>query len=258
MILFQRAYGSDNGLPLVVLHGLFGQSDNWTTLARTWGEKFRVLTFDQRNHGQSPHAEDFSYRLMAEDLRESLDASGIDRINLLGHSMGGKTAMFFTLLYPERVEKLIVADIGPRYYAPHHQEILEALQSVRVESLQSRQEAETALLAGIPDFGTRQFLLKNLYRPETGGFAWRFNLGAIARNIAQVGEALPPEVITTETLFIRGGKSRYIMDADWPAIQIQFPEAKLETIDQAGHWLHAEQPVAFGHLVQQALESSPA
>ena len=247
MILFNRIYGE--GPQLVILHGLFGQSDNWTTLARTWSSHFRVVTVDQRNHGQSPHDTAFSYELMAEDLAETLDALNLESVNLLGHTMGGKTAMFFAQQFPHRISKLIVADIAPRFYAPHHGEIIEALKALPLESLKDRNSADAELTKGIPDFGTRQFLLKNLYRNDTGGFSWRFNLEAISTQISEIGKALPNAAVHLPALFVRGSKSKYITDEDQSDIAHQFGNATFATIPNAGHWLHAEQPEAFSKAV---------
>jgi pimeloyl-ACP methyl ester carboxylesterase len=252
MILFHRQYGE--GQPLVILHGLFGQSDNWTTLARAWSNRFNVITIDQRNHGQSPHDDAFSYELMAEDLAETLDALNLESVHLLGHSMGGKTAMFFAQKYPQRISKLIVADIAPRAYAPHHGEIIAALKDLPLEILKDRNSADSELAKGIPDFGTRQFLLKNLYRNNNGGFSWRFNLEAISAQILEVGKALPDDGILVPTLFVRGEKSRYITDQDQLEIAHQFAYVEFETISNAGHWLHAEQPEAFSKVVLEFLE----
>jgi len=248
MKLFFRKFG-ESGKPLVILHGLFGQSDNWTSLARAWADRFVVYTIDQRNHGQSPQDDAFSYKLMAEDLMETLQAENLSSIQLIGHSMGGKTAMYFALKYPQMVDKMIIADIGPRHYTPHHQEILAALHEIDPASLPDRVTAEKFMAEKIPDVGTRQFLLKNLYRKDDGGFAWRFNLKSISQHIEEVGAAVPPEQIFTETLFLRGGKSRYILQEDWGNIQIQFPNAELQTIEDAGHWLHAEKPQLFSEAV---------
>ena len=252
MILFHRQYGE--GQPLVILHGLFGQSDNWTTLARAWSNRFNVIAIDQRNHGQSPHDEVFSYEVMAEDLAETLDSLNLDSVHLLGHSMGGKTAMFFAQRHPQRIAKLIVADIAPRAYAPHHGEIIAALKELPLEMLKDRNSADMELAKGIPDFGTRQFLLKNLYRNENGCFSWRFNLEAISAQILEVGKALPGSLVDVPALFVRGGKSKYITDQDQHDIAHQFTNVRFKTISDAGHWLHAEQPEAFSKVVLEFLE----
>ena len=252
MILFHRIYGE--GPPLVILHGLFGQSDNWATLARAWSNQFRVIIIDQRNHGQSPHEAAFSYELMADDLAETLDILNLESVQLIGHSMGGKTAMFFAQKYPQRLTKLIVADIAPRAYAPHHGEIIAALKTLPLERLKDRNSADNELAKGIPDFGTRQFLLKNLYRNDSGGFSWRFNLEVISAQISEVGKAMPGSIVETPTLFVRGAKSKYITDQDQRDIAHQFTNVRFETISDAGHWLHAEQPEAFGKVVLDFLQ----
>jgi pimeloyl-ACP methyl ester carboxylesterase len=252
MILFNRIYGE--GSPLVILHGLFGQSDNWTTLARAWSNHHQVIAIDQRNHGQSPHEDAFSYELMAEDLAETLDALNIASVNLLGHSMGGKTAMFFAQQHPQRISKLIVADIAPRAYAPHHGEIIAELKTLPLTELKDRNSADVELAKGIPDFGTRQFLLKNLYRNDAGTFSWRFNLEAISAQISEVGKALPDEQVHLPALFVRGSKSNYISDEDQAEIAQQFSNATFATIPNAGHWLHAEQPEAFSRVVLDFLQ----
>ncbi len=248
MKLFFRKFG-ESGKPIVILHGLFGQSDNWTSLARAWSDRFMVYTIDQRNHGQSPQEDALSYALMAEDLMETLLAENLTSIHLIGHSMGGKTAMFFALKYPHMIDKMIIADIGPKYYTPHHQEILAALNEIDTSLLPDRSTAEKFMAEKISDLGTRQFLLKNLYRKENGSLDWRFNLKAISQHILEIGTEVPPEQIFTETLFLRGGKSRYILQEDWGNIQIQFPNAELQTIEDAGHWLHAEKPQLFSEAV---------
>lgn len=252
MILFNRIYGE--GPPLVILHGLFGQSDNWTTLARAWSKHYQTIAVDQRNHGQSPHEEAFTYELMAEDLAETLDALKLESVNLLGHSLGGKTAMFFAQQHPQRISKLIVADIAPRAYATHHNEIIDALKALPLNELKERNLADAELAKGIPDFGTRQFLLKNLYRNDTGTFSWRFNLEAISTQITEVGKALPDGHVNLPALFVRGSKSNYITDQDQAEISHQFSNATFATIPNAGHWLHAEQPEAFSRVVLDFLQ----
>lgn len=233
-----------SGHPLVILHGLFGSLDNWFSIAKELTEHYTLYLVDQRNHGDSPHADTWNYAVMVEDLKELLDAEGLDKIYLMGHSMGGKTVMNFAVKYPEYIEKLIVADIAPRYYAPHHQIILEGLNSLDLESIQSRKEADDQLARYIPELGTRQFLLKSLTRGGEG-FAWKINLPVIAKNIENVGEALAEgSRFDGPTLFLAGGNSNYIQQKDLPDLETHFPNYQLEFVANAGHWLHAEQPHA--------------
>ncbi|MBX7202028.1 MAG: alpha/beta fold hydrolase [Bacteroidia bacterium] len=245
MILFHRHYGQ--GTPLVILHGLFGQSDNWASIARRLGEQhLSVFCMDLRNHGLSPHSEQVSLALMAADVAETLEDLRIPAVHLLGHSMGGKVAMEFALSFAGKLKSLILADIGPGYYPPHHQEIIKGLMAVKPEEVKSRQEAEERLAAYVKDLSTRQFLLKNLYRTDDGEhFAWRFNLEAIAKNIEEVGKALPGETIRVPSLFYHGGRSNYVKPADYSSIQQQFTAAEFRLMEGAGHWLHAEQPETF-------------
>lgn len=243
MKLFYRETGS--GIPLVILHGLFGMADNWHTLAKKYGAHFRTFTLDQRNHGQSEHAQDFNYFLMAEDLKNWMNEQNLTSAHIMGHSMGGKTAMFFARAYPEKVDKLIVSDIAPRYYPVHHQTILDALFSIDLSQLTSRKEAEQHLESRISDWGTRQFLLKNLHWKDEK-LAWRFNLTGISENIEEVGKELPEDFIfEKETLFVRGGNSTYIADSDIEDIHTRFPKAQLVTIENSGHWIHAEKPEEY-------------
>ncbi|HOY47855.1 MAG TPA: alpha/beta fold hydrolase [Flavobacteriales bacterium] len=253
MKLFERHFGT--GETVVILHGLFGQSDNWTSIARKLGEKYCVYTFDLRNHGQSGHSDEMNYRVMASDVLETIDGLGLDKIHLIGHSMGGKVAMLFGLTYPERLNSLVIADIGPRYYKPHHSDIITGLSNIDLSSLKSRQEAENQVLDFIPDFGTRQFLLKNLYRLGENQFAWRFNLPVISRTIENIGEAIDSGLCQIATLFYRGSTSSYIKPEDIPAILNQFPHAQFEVMQDAGHWLHAEKPVEFIETIENWISS---
>ena len=234
--LFYQKTGQ--GPDLVILHGLFGQSDNWASIAKMLEKDFSVYLVDQRNHGRSPHDNVFNYEAMAEDLL----SLSLPKFSIIGHSMGGKTAMFFAKKYPHLVEKLVVVDIGTKYYPVHHQEIIDALKGLDIKKLTSRNEADDQLKEKIADFGTRQFLLKNLYRKEDNSFGWRFNLDVIADQIENVGQALDGDVCEVESLFINGAKSRYIKGEDRPGILKHFTKAKFETIADAGHWVHAEQP----------------
>lgn len=243
-----------SGHPLVILHGLFGSLDNWFSIAKELTEHYTLYLVDQRNHGDSPHADAWNYDVMVGDLKELLDAEGLDKIYLMGHSMGGKTVMNFAVKYPEYVEKLIVADIAPRYYAPHHETILEGLNSLDLKSIQSRKEADEQLAEYVPELGTRQFLLKSLTRGSEG-FAWKINLSVISKNIENVGEALAEgSQFTGPTLFLAGGNSNYIQQKDLPDLESHFPNHELEFVANAGHWLHAEQPHAVVEEMRKFLK----
>ncbi|GAA0877835.1 alpha/beta fold hydrolase [Algoriphagus jejuensis] len=235
---------SGSGPPLVILHGLFGSLDNWFSIAKELVEHYTLYLIDQRNHGDSPHSDEWDYAAMVEDLKELLDADGLEKIYLMGHSMGGKTAMNFAVKYPERVEKLIVADIAPRYYPVHHESILEGLNSLELKSIQSRKDADEQLAKYIPELGVRQFLLKSLSR-DSEGFVWKINLPVITKNIENVGEALSEgSHFDGPTLFLAGANSNYVQQKDLPDLEAHFPNYQLEFIANAGHWLHAEQPHA--------------
>ncbi|MEJ2584364.1 MAG: alpha/beta fold hydrolase [Robiginitalea sp.] len=235
------------GTPLLILHGFLGMSDNWKTLGKKYAQKgYEVHLLDQRNHGRSFWSEAFDYPVLAEDLLHYMDERQIESGLLIGHSMGGKTAMQFACTHPERVAKLIVADIAPKRYPPHHEHILSALEALPLESLESRTEADEALSEHIENWGIRQFLLKNLYWVEPGRLGLRINLEVLKHRMEEIGAALP-EGSTYEgpVLFLRGGKSGYVTRGDLPLIHRHFPNANLETLEGAGHWLHAEKPDAF-------------
>ncbi len=235
---------SGTGPPLVILHGLFGSLDNWFSIAKELVDHYTLYLVDQRNHGDSPHSNEWNYGVMVEDLRELLDAEGLDSVYLMGHSMGGKTVMNFAVTYPERVRKLIVGDIAPRYYPIHHQTILEGLNSLNLKEIKSRKEADDQLDQYIPELGIRQFLLKSLGR-DANGFAWKINLPVISEQIEEVGKALEEgTVFEGATLFLGGANSSYIQQKDLPDIKTHFPNSEWISIPNAGHWLHAEQPQA--------------
>ncbi|MBC8109800.1 MAG: alpha/beta fold hydrolase [Verrucomicrobia bacterium] len=235
------------GSPMIILHGLLGSSDNWLTIAKTFAENYSVFIIDQRNHGHSPWSKDWDYVSMSQDLKDFIDSQQLSNPILIGHSMGGKTVMnYATHFQSENFSKLIVVDIAPKFYNIDYSDYLEGMQSLDLEQTMTRQQAETHLLPFAPDFGVRQFLLKNLYRDENGKFAWRPNLKIIAENIQNVGQPLPENARTEKpALFIRGEKSDYVLDSDWTLIQKYFPNANLETVAGAGHWVQAEQPEAF-------------
>ncbi|MGL5890335.1 MAG: alpha/beta fold hydrolase [Bacteroidia bacterium] len=252
MQLFYRTQGS--GRPLVVLHGLFGISDNWAALAKRWANDFTVYTLDLRNHGQSPHSDEWSYSAMADDVIEFFGTARLHDVVLLGHSMGGKTAMRLALDYPMAVSKLIVADIAPRRYPVGQQDVVAALLAVEPEKLESRKDAEAILRGYLKDEGTIQFLLKNLYWREFADGSkklnWRFNLEVISKNLGIVAEPTEtPAPCELETLFIRGARSNYVTDEDAATLPAIFPNSSLVTIPDAGHWVHADQPDAFYNAV---------
>jgi len=235
------------GKPFIILHGYLGMSDNWKTLGTQFAaEGFQVHMLDLRNHGKSFHSEEFTYEAMVHDVLEYCNENKLDKLDLLGHSMGGKVAMLFATTYPEKVEKLIVADIGPKYYAPHHQDIMAALNAVDFSQKPSRNEVDEIMEKFVPDFGTRQFLMKSLYWVEPGQLGFRFNLDVFNRKIENIGNALPENAVFEKpVLFLRGGNSNYLKDEDLLLIKKHFPAAEMKTIPNAGHWLHAENPAAF-------------
>lgn len=243
------------GKPFIILHGLFGSADNWQTLAKTIAGEFKVYLVDQRNHGHSPHDQEMNYFTMAEDLQQLLREEGIEKANIMGHSMGGKTAMYFALQYPEFLEKLIVVDMGTKKYPPHHQLIFDALLSVDLDRVSMRKEVEEHLRKSIHDNSVIQFLLKNLYWSEKEKLDWRFNLHVLFREIDAILESVPSGKVETETLFIRGEKSNYILNTDFQSIKDQFPNSSIETIPGAGHWVHAEAPVPFLNAVMRFLRN---
>ncbi|RAI95403.1 alpha/beta fold hydrolase [Algoriphagus yeomjeoni] len=243
-----------NGKPLIILHGLFGSADNWFSISKELKDNFTLYLIDQRNHGDSPHDDEWNYEVMVEDLKELMDSEGLEKAFLMGHSMGGKTVMNFALKYPEKVEKLIVADISPRYYAVHHQRILEGLNSLDLETIGSRKEADDQLAEYVPNLGERQFLLKSLGR-GADGFEWKINLPVITKNINEVGKALPDgESFSGPTLFLAGSNSSYIQQSDLDDIDAFFPNNEVEFIADAGHWLHAEQPDAVVEEIRRFLK----
>jgi pimeloyl-ACP methyl ester carboxylesterase len=244
-----------NGKPLVILHGLFGSLDNWQTHAKTLSEYFQVVMVDVRNHGHSEHTDAHSYDHIAEDLRLLLETLGLPNAHFLGHSMGGKAVMRFAQLYPERIDKLIVADMGIKAYPPHHDTIIQGLQAVAEAKPNSRKIADDVLSRYVKDNGVKQFLLKNLYWKEPGALLdWRMNLKTLVNEMPKVLMALPNQPkCHLPTLFIRGGMSNYILDSDINEIETLFSEANITTIDEVGHWLHAEKPQEFMDIVLQFL-----
>ncbi len=248
MKLAYREYGPDNKTALIILHGLFGQSDNWNTLAKQFAERgYRVFSIDQRNHGLSPHSNEWSYELMASDLQEFIDNHHIEHPVLLGHSMGGKTVMFFDGIYPRIAKAVIICDIAPKAYPPHHQEVLKALLSVDFNMVKSRKEAEEALGVYITDFGTKQFLLKNLYWKNENNteLGWRFNLEVISDKYDAITQEVPLYKSSTPCLVVKGEKSNYIKKEDELLFKERYDNLHITEVSGAGHWVHAEKPQDF-------------
>jgi len=245
---------SGQGRAVILLHGLFGSSDNWHHIALKLAEEFHVFSVDQRNHGQSPHNGEMNFPVMAGDVNEFMMARGLETAVVIGHSMGGKTAMQFALQFPARVEKLIVSDMAPRAYAPAHEKIFAALLALDLKSFSARQQIEDALAPEIPNLVLRRFLLKNLGRNSTGEFFWKINLRSLAENYPQLGEPISAVApFAKPALFIRGGKSNYLKAEDEALIRELFPQAQIETLAEASHWVHADQPDEFLRLVQAFL-----
>lgn len=253
MDLYSNILGE--GQAFIFLHGFLGMSDNWKTLGTKFSDEgYEVHLIDQRNHGRSFHDDEFNYDVMVEDLKAYVEKHQLKDVILLGHSMGGKTAMLFAVKYPEIVSKLIIADISPRYYPTHHDDILNGLSALDFQSLKTRGAADAALKRHVPDVGTRQFLLKNLYWKEKGKLALRMNLEVLKDQVNEIGEALPMHAkFVKDTLFLRGDRSEYISIQDEGLIHSHFPRAIIKTIGNAGHWLHAENPQDFYDEVKRFL-----
>ena len=256
MTLYSKIIGE--GRPIIILHGFLGMGDNWKTLGKKISQNgFQVHLVDQRNHGRSFHDSAFSYEEMAQDLREYASAKNLEQFILLGHSMGGKTAMLFACTYPDMIDKLLVADIGPKFYPQHHQLILKGLQDLiaNKEALSSRQSADAFLSEYIKEVGIRMFLLKNLYWEKPGMLGLRVNLKVLVENIAEIGKPLEASrQFEGDTLFLKGERSDYILPEDEKEIYHAFAKAKVKEIKGAGHWLHAENPSDFYEEMMRFLQ----
>ena len=235
------------GTPILILHGFLGMLDNWKSMGTKYAEEgFEVHLIDQRNHGRSFHSNTFNYEVMAADSQRYMAHHKISNAIVLGHSMGGKVAMLLAGKHPQLVSKLLVVDIAPKYYPPHHHDIINGLNAMDIQSVTSRKEAEERLSEHLKNLAIRQFLLKNLYWAEKGVLDFRFNLAVLSHRMEEVGENIgTTDSFAGPVLFLRGDRSEYISDNDLPEIKKQFPKAELLTIEQAGHWPHAENPTSF-------------
>ena len=243
MKLHYRELGE--GKPMMILHGLFGYSDNWQTHAKKLADYYRVILVDLRNHGHSGWSDEFSYELMAQDVYELAQDLGLEDLILMGHSMGGKVAIRFAQEHEELLEKLIVVDMGMKSYPMHHEHILAGIHAVKVDSIKARREAEEQMREHIDSEGVLQFLLKNLYWKEKGKLAWRMNTAVLEREMPEILKAMPEKEIFTPTLFVRGELSNYILDEDFENLENLFLDSEFVTIENAGHWVHAEVPEEF-------------
>ncbi len=262
MELFFRKFGNEGDQPLIILHGLFGLSDNWVTFARRIAmEGFEVFVPDQRNHGQSPHSGNFNYLALTDDLFEFIDEHEIEQPMLLGHSMGGKVVMRFALENPELVKKLVVVDIGTKAYPPRtkHIQIIKAMRQIDLEKVRNRRQVDEQLENLIPEQRIRQFVLKNLHRTTQNQFEWRLNIDGIETNLYDMFDAIEiGQTYRKPTLFIKGGASDYILLDDFDAIRKNFPYAEIVTIAGTSHWVHVETPERFYQLTHGFLTGNPS
>lgn len=255
-ILHSRIYGEDqSGTPLLVMHGLFGMSDNWGSFGREFGEKAPIHLIDLRNHGHSFHDDDMSLQAMVEDLEAYIQHHELQEVDILGHSLGGKVAMQYAISKSTNIRKLIIVDIAPKAYPPHHQKILEALAAVKISEWSNRKEVEEQLRQYIAELGVVQFLLKNVYIKEDRTLDWRFNLKVLTEKYAEfITVGVESGIYEGETLFLSGEKSNYILPEDDAMIKEMFPHSSIEKVPNAGHWVQAENPKEFNKMVAQFLE----
>lgn len=247
-ILIMKLYSQQlgDGEPLIILHGLFGSSDNWLTIGKQLAEHYTVYLLDLRNHGKSQHTNEFGYDNMALDVREFMQDHNLTSTVMIGHSMGGKVAMKTALEYPNRINKLIIVDIAPRKYDIIHNNIIESLLALKIVELTDRNHADRQLAKTIENPMLRKFLLKNLSRDKESGFKWQINLEAICKHLDQLGEQIfSNHQFNKATLFIKGELSDYIIPEDEKEISLLFPNSEIKTIPKATHWLHAEKPELF-------------
>lgn len=265
MDLFFREEG--NGFPVVIVHGLYGSSDNWLTVGKKLSAHYKVYMIDQRNHGRSPNSDDHSYETLKEDLAGFFDQHHLQKAILIGHSMGGKTAMAFAADYPERIEKLVIVDISPKdyftlndesqYYL--HKSIMEAMLELDFSRMESRKDIENYLSERIDNLSIVQFLLKNVHRKkENHQFEWRINIKVLYENLDEIISGVNERwfedrrpIFNYPVLFIKGENSKYIQTEDYTSIKQIYPDALIKVIPDAGHWLHAEQPQLFMEVLEQ-------
>jgi esterase len=254
MELYSRIEGS--GFPIIILHGLLGSSDNWRAISKQLSSSYKVFAVDLRNHGQSPHSEIMTYPAMADDVRELLERQRVSKCHVFGHSLGGKVAMQFAIMHPDRVSKLVIVDITPKAYPPSQQAMLAALEKLELQNFKTFGAIDAALAPAVPEIAVRQFLMKNIARAPSGGFQWRIDLASIAKNYDNLTKAIVAAAAYEKpALFIRGGRSDYIADIDLESIKAIFTQAQVVTITHAGHWLHADATDEFLAILNDFLNS---
>ena len=241
---------------LIILHGFLGMGDNWKTLSKKWASVgFKVHLIDQRNHGRSFWSESFSYKILAEDVINYCDHHKLSEVYIIGHSMGGKTAMNLAILAPQLLKAFIVADIAPKKYVPHHQQLLNGLAQLDFTLISNRSEASLRLSPFVKDEGTRMFLLRNLYWISPGKLGLRLNIEVLKNVSETISEGLDLSATSLiPCLFVKGEKSDYILETDYPIIQHHFPKADHILVPKAGHWLHSENPIFFFDQVNDWLQ----
>lgn len=256
MLLNNQVSGSGNHV-LIVLHGFLGMLDNWKSFAKRMDQnKYQIHLVDQRNHGKSFHNNLFNYEILATDLKNYIDHYKIKKFSLIGHSMGGKTAMMFSSMYPELIKKLIIVDILPIYYSNDYNKIIDSLKSLDLKKLVSRVNIDKALESEFKEPAFRAFLLKNLYRVNKDELAFKIDLDIISNNLSEVEKSLPANLhYSGKTLFIKGQKSDYINKTNSSLLKKVFPDHKIVEVQKAGHWVHAENLDGFINETELFLES---
>jgi len=245
------------GEPLLILHGLLGMGDNWISLGRIFANNgYQVHLIDQRNHGKSFHSDEMNYEVMVEDLQHYTNHFKLHKINIIGHSMGGKTAMHYAMTHPKSINKLIIVDIAPVNYPPHHHFIFDTINQINLSNFSSRKDIAQAIEKYIDKKSIANFLLKNLFRDKSGNYHWKANINILENSLEELGEAIPSQSsFSKNTLFIKGEKSPYIQKTYLPIINTHFPNSNVITIKNSGHWVHAEQAKIFFDKVLHFLDS---
>jgi esterase len=259
VVLAQRSFdGPQEADPVVLLHGLLGSSRNWQSSGRKLAEKYRVFALDLRNHGESPHNSRMDYPALASDVLAWADVAGVERFHILGHSMGGKVAMYLVCRYPDRFKSLTVVDIAPRAVPPRWEKEFSLMRRMPVEHFTRRSEAEEWLEPEIRDWAFRKFLVSNLERDPAGGFRWVVNLGILESALPNLFKQVPEtgQQFDGPCLFVRGEKSRFVEDGDFPMIRGFFPQVRIETVAGAGHNVHFDKTAAFVDVVSDFLDTT--